>query len=162
MKKSFILAFILILLMAAVGSAAAGSGQRNFRAHLNGAGEVPAFDTQAQGQAIFKLSEDGSSLHYKLIAANIEDILQSHIHVGPADQNGPVVAFLYPSGPPAQLIPGRFSGVLAEGDITAANLRGPLTGMSLADLLAEMAAGNTYVNVHTLASPSGEIRGQIH
>ena len=162
MKKSFILLLLAILLLAAVGSAAADPGQRNFRAHLNGAAELHDVDTQAQGQAIFQLSKDGSSLHYKLIAANIEDILQSHIHLAPEDQNGSVVAFLYPSGPPAQLIPGRFSGVLAEGDITADDLRGPLAGMSLADLLAEMAAGNTYVNVHTLAYPPGEIRGQIH
>lgn len=160
MKKLMLLALLVVMLII-TGTVAANSENGNLGAHLTGAGEVPAVDTLAQGQAIFQISEDGSSIHYKLIVANLVNTLQSHIHVGPPDEIGPVVAFLYPSAPPAQLIPGRFSGVLAEGEITAADLRGPLLGMPLDALLAEMAAGNTYVNVHTTANPGGEIRGQI-
>ncbi len=33
--------------------------------------------------------------------------------------------------------------------------------MTINDLLDEMQRGNTYVNVHTVANPGGEIRGQI-
>lgn len=161
MKKVTLLALFIVMLLFA-GTAMASTGAVDFKAHLTGGSEVPAVDTVSQGQAIFKLSDDGSSLHYKLIVANLEDTLQSHIHVGAADANGGVVAFLYPSAPPAQLIEGRFSGVLAEGVITAADLRGSLAGMSMDDLVAQMVAGNTYVNVHTLANPGGEIRGQIH
>jgi hypothetical protein len=86
----------------------------------------------------------------------------AHIHLAPAGANGSVVAWLYPSSPPAQLIPGRSNGILAEGVITAANLIGPLAGGSMEDLLEAMQAGNTYVNVHTVQFPGGEIRGQIH
>jgi hypothetical protein len=32
---------------------------------------------------------------------------------------------------------------------------------TIADLLNEIRAGNTYVNVHTDAFPEGEIRGQL-
>ncbi len=59
------------------------------------------------------------------------------------------------------LIPGRSNGPLAVNVITEANLVGPLVGQTLADLIAEMRAGNTYVNVHTNQFPAGEIRGQI-
>src|SRR3972149_8705353 len=104
-KLRFFLIFMVIALLATAGVAAAQSDQRNFRAHLSGDNEVPPVDTLAQGQAIFKLSDDGTALHYKLIAANIDNILQAHINVGPAGATGPVVAFLYPSAPPAQLIP---------------------------------------------------------
>ena len=53
------------------------------------------------------------------------------------------------------------NGNLAIGTLTAADLIGPLSGLTLSDLLAEIEAGNTYVNVHTQAHPTGEIRGQI-
>ena len=161
MQRSILRLFVALFLLATLGTMAAFAGSPSFSAHLAGRNEVPPVDKLAQGQAHFKLSKDGTQLEYKLIAANIENVLQSHIHVGPAGENGPVVAFLYPDAPPAVLIPGRFNGVLAEGIITAGDLRGPLAGMTLADLLAEMEAGNTYVNLHTNQFPGGEIRGQI-
>lgn len=134
----------------------------NFRTHLTGGNEVPAVDTNAQGQAIFKLSRNGTELHYKLIVANIEDVLMAHIHLGEPGENGPVTVWLYPAAPPPQLIPGRTQGVLAEGVITDGDLVGPLAGMDLGDLLSEMQSGNAYVNVHTPQHPGGEVRGQIH
>ena len=72
-----------------------------------------------------------------------------------------IVAWLYPSAPPQQLIPGRSSGTLGEGTITAADLVGPLAGQRLSDLVAAIDAGNAYVNVHTSQFPSGEVRGQV-
>lgn len=142
-------------------TSAASEHGRNFTAHLSGDAEVPAADTRATGQAVFKLDRDGSALHYRLIVANIENVTQAHIHIAPAGANGPVVAFLYPPAPPAQLIPGRSAGVLQTGTITAANLVGPLAGTTLDDLLDAIRSGNAYVNVHTSANPAGEIRGQI-
>jgi hypothetical protein len=162
---------LLVVLLAVANTAVAAS--QNYRTHLNGAGEVPVRDTKAQGQANFKLSKDGGQLHYKLIVANIENVLQAHIHLAPAGENGPIVAWLYPPAPPAIPIPGRTNGVLAEGTITAANLMGPLAGQPLTALLDAIEAGGTYVNVHTndLVDPpntgpgdfpGGEIRGQLH
>jgi hypothetical protein len=155
----------IVALLSIAGSAGAETGQRNFRAHLAGDGEVPAVDTLAQGQAIFQLNEGGTELHYKLIAANIDNLFMTHIHMGPADGTGPIVVWLYlhPQPPNAMdgLIEGRFDGVLAEGTITADDLTGPLGGRSLGDLLEVMRAGNTYVNVRTLQNPGGEVRGQI-
>jgi hypothetical protein len=160
MKKTAVLALLVVMLIIA-GTVAANPEHGNFQAHLSGASEVPAVLTLARGQALFQVSADGSSVSYKLIVANLHDTLQAHIHVGAEGANGPVVVFLYPSAPPPQLIEGRFSGVLAEGTFTADDLRGPLADMSLQALLDEMVAGNTYVNVHTVANTGGEIRGQI-
>jgi hypothetical protein len=160
MKVRNITLFVLLLLFALAGTVLA-EGNRNFRTHLTGAEEVPAVETQAQGQAIFQLSKDGTELHYKLIVANIENVSMAHIHLGPAGVNGPVVVWLYPAAPPPLPIEGRFSGVLAEGTITEANLVGLLAGAPLSTLIEEMRAGNTYVNVHTAQYPGGEVRGQI-
>lgn len=146
------------LMLAGTGVAAARGHARNFRAHLAGRNEVPPVDTDAQGQALFKLSKDGSELHYRINVANIEDVTQAHIHMAPAGQNGGVVAFLF--GP----VPGgvTVNGTLVEGILTDADLTGALAGQTLAELVAAMRAGNTYVNVHTVEHPPGEIRGQIH
>lgn len=129
--------------------------------HLTGDGEVPANESRGQGNATFRLSADGESLHFRLVVANIENVTMAHIHLGPVDDTGPVVAWLYPAAPPPALIPGRSQGVLGEGTITSASLVGPLEGMTLDDLMAAIAEGNTYVNVHTSLLPPGEIRGQI-
>ena len=136
---------------------------------LRGAEEVPARTTRARGTATFEVSDDRLSLDYRLIVANIENVIQAHIHVGPAGANGPVVAFLFGLVAPGG---GRVDGVLAEGTITAANLVGPLTGMTIEDLLDEILSGNAYVNVHTNDGvapsntgpgdfPGGEVRGQM-
>jgi hypothetical protein len=147
--------FLLVMM------AAAHSDARGFRAHLSGNEEVPPVASQAQGQAIFSILAGGTAIHYRLNVSNIENVLMAHIHLAPAGDNGDIVAWLYPSAPPAQLVPGRFNGVLAAGVITDASLVGPLDGQTLADLITVIEEGNAYVNVHTSANPTGEIRGQI-
>ena len=157
-KIGFLLFCIVIVLSIALVSSGAGD---TYTANLSGGDEVPANDSQSRGQAVFTLSDDGTTLNYRLVVGNINDVLMAHIHLAPEGTNGAVVAWLYPSAPPPQLIAGRSSGVLMEGSITAANLVGPLAGQTIADLVAAIEAGNTYVNVHTSPLPGGEIRGQI-
>lgn len=158
-KTRTIALLVLVVLLATTGVAWAAAG--NYRAHLAGGFEVPPVDSRAQGQAIFQLNRDRDELSYRLIVSNIENVTMAHIHLAPAGENGPVVAWLYPSAPPPQLIPGRFNGTLATGVITSADLVGPLAGMELSDLVDAIEAGNAYVNVHTSQYPAGEVRGQI-
>jgi hypothetical protein len=169
---------------------AAGGAPENHRTHLNGDEEVftpvppstatPA-DSRAQGQAIFQISPDGTSVDYQLIASNIENVTQAHIHCAPAGANGPIVMWLYPSPSETVARPpgaGRHDGVLAAGTFTAANVivrsPGDCPG-GVADfeaLLNRIREGNAYVNVHTNDGvapanqgpgdfPGGEIRGQV-
>ena len=127
-----------------------------FHAILEGDEEVPPVDSDAKGAAIFRTNNDETELNYRLIVANIEDVTAAHIHLAPRGENGDIVAFLFEE--PTE---GRTNGVLAEDTITSADLVGPLEGSTLSELIDEMEAGNTYVNVHTVQHPSGEIRGQI-
>ena len=92
---------------------------------------------------------------------NLENADRVHIHLAPAGVNGPVVAWLYPGGPPASLLEGKTNGMLASGVITEENLLGPLAGESFEALISAMEGGAAYVNVHTTKNPGGEIRGQI-
>jgi hypothetical protein len=167
---------------------------RNHRTHLSGDNETqfaaglptPA-DSQAQGQAIFHIADDSLSFDYKLIASNIDNITQAHIHCGPPGANGPIVVWLYPSPTATAALPGgagRHDGVLAEGTVVsgaALNVRPTPTPTpaacpggvaNFADVLRQIRAGNAYVNVHTNDGvaptntgpgdfPGGEIRGQL-
>jgi hypothetical protein len=167
MKK---LVGILLAILATLAVAGpAGAGSDTFTAHLSGGDEVPPNESLATGQAIFRLSADGTVLTYRLIVANIENVTAAHIHLAPAGTNGGVVAFLFGNAPAGG---GSTNGVLAEGTITSASLTGSLAGQPLSALLEEMRSGNAYVNVHTNDGvaptgtgpgdlPGGEIRGQI-
>jgi hypothetical protein len=150
------------------------SAASNIGTHLDGPGENPPNASLGQGQAIFRISDDGSSVDYKLIAANIDNAFMAHIHLAAAGVNGPIVVWLFPSTAPVQgpLGAGRLDGVLAEGTFTAANFVGPLKGHPMSELLAAMRTGGAYVNVHTNDGvapvtntpgdlPGGEIRGQL-
>ena len=132
-----------------------------FTATLSGSEAVPPVTTPAQGTATFELSQDGKSLSYTLSVSDIENVTMTHIHIGAPGKEGPVAAWLYPSKPPAATKEGKFSGELAKGTITAADLAGPLKGKTVADLVSDIKDGNAYVNVHTSAHSGGEIRGQI-
>ncbi|MEK6919851.1 MAG: CHRD domain-containing protein [Thermoproteota archaeon] len=161
--------FVVSTLLLATPIVRAQTEPLNFVAPLSGGQEVPARDTQGRGLAKFQISPDGTMIRFRLIVANIENVIASHIHIGPAGVNGPVVLFLYGPAPAGG---GRTDGVLSKGAATASNLVGPLAGHPLSDLVDAMMNGNAYVNVHTDDNvapvntgpgdfPGGEIRGQI-
>ncbi len=142
---------------------------KNFVVQLSGSEEVPPNSSRGRGVAIFHVINEGTGLAYKLIVANIENVVASHIHIGASGVNGPVTAFLFGPEPPGG---GRVDGPIAHGVIEASDLVGPLAGQPLSALLAEIEAGNAYVNVHTNDGvdptntgpgdfPGGEIRGQF-
>jgi hypothetical protein len=165
MRKYWILSSVLALTMALVALPMIASGApaaKNFMAIMSADQEVAATPVVSDGTgvAIFQLSADGQSLSYKLNASNLNaPVTMSHIHMAPGGANGGVVVWLFPSSPPPS--PGvESNGRLAEGTITAADLRGSLAGKW--DLfVTKLNDGGLYVNVHTTAYPGGEIRGQI-
>ena len=177
-----------------VGAAARDGVPQNHRTHLSGSEEVftPAVpgaptpaDSEAQGQAIFQVAADGRSFEYKLIASNIENITQAHIHCGPAGANGGIMVWLYPGPTSVSALPGgagRHDGVLAEGTIVegaslhvrpvASSAACPGGVTTFEHVLQRIRAGEAYVNVHTSDGvapantgpgdfPGGELRGQI-
>ena len=156
-----------LLVLLSLGLAAPAHASDTYVAPLSGNAEIPARDTLARGVAVVHVSDD--ALHYRLIAANIDNVVAAHIHLGGADVNGPVVAHLFG---PAAAGGGASAGVLATGTITADDLTGPLDGAPLRVLIDAIEAGEAYVNVHTNDGvaptntgpgdfPGGEIRGQF-
>jgi len=106
--------------------------------HLSGDQEVPPIVTPHRGGCMGRFNA-GSSQLTMVCTHNVPDATVMHIHRGAPGVNGPVVFDL---GSP-------LSPVVATW-----------TGMSPADI-ADLLAGNFYVNVHTTGRPGGEIRGQL-
>jgi hypothetical protein len=154
MRRIQVVAAIALVGLAVAGLALAGMNN-NSSIHLTGQLEVPINDSKGQGQAIFRIAADGESIDYRLIAANIENVVVAHIHCAGPGVNGPVTVFLYG---PVDAGGGRTDGVLSAGTITAADVR-PVAdsatcpgGIETGDLDAVIALlqnGGGYVNVHT-------------
>jgi len=169
MKRIFNAAIIILTMLVTLGAAPARPNEaEKFDTHLRGAQEVPPRETKAKGVAKFKLSKDGTELDFKLTVSNIENVAAAHIHCGAVGVNGPVGVTLF-LGAAAS---GPVSGVLARGTITAPDSPNGCGWLTVADVVAAMRIGNTYVNVHTNDGiaptntgpgdfPGGEIRGQI-
>ncbi len=111
-------------------------GEILFVATLNGEQETPPTETTATGFASVILSASKDSIKYHLQTSLIPT--GAHIHTGIGGLPGPITI---PFTPVAPLIRG-----------TAA-----MTPAQVVDL----AEGRMFVNVHTTAYPSGEIRGQL-
>jgi hypothetical protein len=114
-------------------------------------------DSAAHGWTRLRLVDgETPALKYQVQARNLVGAVQGHIHHGPPNENGPVVAFLFGPQDPS----GLFSGELAEGTIEESDLVGPLAG-DMEAFVEALRTGELYVNVHTADNPSGELRGQI-
>ena len=132
--------------------------QLDFKARLSGAQEVPPVTTETSGSFRIDFKRDLSSAEFKLRVNDGTRVTQAHIHCGPEGTNGPVVVFLGGFHAPGWDIDGWWVG---NATVTDANVVNPACGSTLADLLSSMQAGQTYVNVHTVANPGGEVRGQL-
>jgi len=129
-----------------------------FMATLSGSLEVPPRVTSGSGVALLGFDPTLTRLNVLLLVSRLRRVTAGHIHLGRPGQNGPIVLFLFRPAMPVDIVA---PTVLTNASFPAANLIGPLAGMPLSALAQQMMAGNTYVNVHTVANPEGEIRGPI-
>ncbi len=104
-----------------------------YRAALSGLNENPPVTTTASGAAVFTLDTRTNELTYKVETQGIT-VTQMHIHTGTLGNNGGVAFALSTTGT-----------------------------LTLNQLQFDVLNSNAfYVNVHSVANPGGEIRGQIN
>jgi Ca2+-binding RTX toxin-like protein len=145
-------------------------GSMYFSASANGAQEVPANGSSATASLTAALSRGNDALSFSLDIVGLDlggqipgasnDIQAIHFHNAPPGSNGSIV-FGFVGAPNNDTdgdtdvdAPG--FNVTGEWDAAEGN-----AGTSLTAQIANLLAGNLYVNIHTQALPGGEIRGQI-
>lgn len=128
-----------------------------YTAELSGTNEVPPVTTSAGGTLTLTVAADDSSVRYQFKVSEISDLTVARLHEGGTGASGTTVLTIY--GGPTKT--GTFSGVVAQGSFTAAQLVGPLKGKTIADFVALIESGQMYLNVGTNEHPTGEIRGQL-
>jgi len=124
----------------AVGFGGPASAEK-MKAMLNGASEVPATTSTGTGTADVDFDPATKKLSWKLTYSGLTGpATAAHFH-GPAEA-------------------GKNAGVaVAIPNATSSPVEGSAT---LTDAqAADLQAGKYYINVHTAANPSGEIRGQV-
>ena len=138
-----VLAAALVLGIGGVLSSATGveAAVVTFEVEMVGANEVPAASSPGSGFARFTFNDQTRQLTYAvwLRGLSSNQVTASHIHRAPAGTAGPAVYTL--ASAPFDSISGSIT--LTEADV------------------ADLKAGNLYVNIHSTANPAGFARGQL-
>jgi hypothetical protein len=140
-RRNLVAAFGALALVAFASTSSMAQDQRvKLTATLTGADEVPAHKVPGKGKASLVLNQRSKVLHWNILYNGLTgDATGVHFH-GPA-------------------APGANAGVALPIMAGPSPIKGKAT---LSDAqIADLMAGKWYVNIHTVANPGGEIRGQV-
>ena len=115
--------------------------------------------SDASGILLLRVAADAASVNFWLVTDDLEGTQSASLYDGGADENGDEIVQLYLHED--ILLPSPDDGVLAAGTFDGLDLESPYTA-ELAEVLAKLQAGHTYVQIMTTDWPDGEIRGQVH
>lgn len=162
--KRAMFAVALAMLLAGAGILARSDGPK-FEARLTGAQEVPSVNTETVGKVEIRFNADETKAEFELEVRKGVRVTQAHIHCAPKGVNGPVVVFLAGFHNRGWDVDGSW---VENTTVTDANVMPPPSASAcphvianLRDLVQAIRMGDTYVNVHTVANPGGEVRGQL-
>ncbi len=109
---------------------------------MNGANEVPAVSTTAEGLGIITFDEKKSTMYVNVSLSSLSGVISGiHIHEGAVGENGPVIFNLTPF-------------------LNGNRVKGTIRNLSR-EQFGKFVKGDYYLNAHTAANPGGEIRGQV-
>jgi hypothetical protein len=128
-----------------------------FAATMSGDQVSPPTDTSVNGNASFRTTTHDTVIKYKIKVAGSSDVTSADIHLGKKGENGEAVVDLLKDSKKN----GIRLGTSIRGNINSSDLKGPLKGKMIAELISAMRNGSTYVNIDTPYHENGEIRGQI-
>ena len=162
MKGKMLIALCALL----SGGLTGGAAETHLRAQMTSFEEIPTNVTPGTGT--FTASVSGDTITFTLNYSNLSTpVVQAHIHLGATKTSGGVALFL--CGPAGSAVhttcpndsnnSGTVTDTLTASDVVL-SAQGVQPGQ-LAKILQAIGKGHTYVNVHTMLLPGGEIRGQV-
>lgn len=168
-----------VMAAGAVGPAAATQFSERlvsgFSERLVGGNENPPVVSDGSGRFVARSKHD--LIRFVLRYKDLTEVTQAHIHIANPGNNGGVTAFLCSNleGAPPGVGPCPPAPAVVRGEIAAQDVREvtvatddpaePIVVLEAEDfkgLIRLIRQGATYVNVHTMEHPGGEIRGQIN
>ncbi len=135
-------AVVIMTVLTLPSPVSADDAGRPLAVDLSSANEVPPSGTTGSGSADVTLNQGQGRVCIDLTAQGLAGtVLAGHIHSGPAGVNG---------------------GVVVNLGVNSADFQACIDGVDK-DLIKDLRQNpqNYYVNIHTSAVPSGEIRGQL-
>jgi CHRD domain len=166
-------ALLIAISLASVDSASAdGKRLETFRAWLSGFNEVFAGGNgtlSTPGRGFFRavIDEHAGTIEFSLTYNGIPTaVQQAHLHLGAHHTTGGISVFLCtnlgngPAGTQPCPQDGRVTGTLTSAEVIGPTGQGIAAG-EFEELLAAIRNGVVYANVHSMAFPAGEIRGQL-
>jgi Cu/Zn superoxide dismutase len=127
-------------------------GSLEFETRMDARNEVPANDSDGEGEAELRARRDGVrfSVEWEDLTT---PVIAGHIHCAATGVNGPVGVTLL-MGP-------LDTDDRVRSSFTAPDAGTPCGWTTLGDVVGAIVDGNAYVNIHTQTFPGGEIRGQL-
>ncbi len=164
-----ILSFTLLLLGTSGIGTSAFADALTCSANLSGVQEVPPVNTVASGTATLELNQLMNELTIFIQLQNLvvvetpnaslsDEVVAAHIHRAPGGVNGPIVfGFISPNSDTDGdlILDGEAETIFSIWD----GVEGQSTNLGAE--LNNLQNGELYINIHTIAFLSGEIRGQI-
>ena len=125
---------------------------------MSGENEVPPVTTDSSGKFKIQFDKHYTGAEMTLSVNDGVRIRQAHLHCAPAGSNGSIVVFVAGLNSAGHDVDGKW---ISNAIATDSSIVNGACGATLADLATSIRTGNVYVNVHSVASPGGVIRGQL-
>lgn len=98
MRKIALTVLGVVALLAFVASGAAWANMMHGEQVKVTLGAIPRVKTSAGGDAVFELSKDGMTIHYKLTLKKIDNATMAHVHaVGDNGTPAAILVWIYPT-----------------------------------------------------------------
>jgi hypothetical protein len=121
----------------------------------------PRTGSNATGSAVLQILPDLNTISYIIDASGINNVTDISMSIDMGTGRYPDVVSIR-SATAEGIMPGPVNGPLAEGNFTASDLTGALSGARLADFVKDITDGKIVVRVSSSNFPLGELIGKVN